>query len=455
MWTRCESVAFSERHTAGQWAKHPPPHCPPLHPRPSLPPPRSWKLCCRIPSAQPLGEEHKTQVPKAIIKLPEPFLLLLNLLVANPANNTLGWPSVKVIITAAGLLSEREGANKTGSLRKLWKHYFTCRSRPFCCLLDVLQAEKRKWEPLSTTISRGWLYSKRPAILICSSISLVSSICASIGSGGFVYFWPALFPPAPTPPTSMYTSCRTPVPQICLIWFQLISWAQCLSTLRHASCSTASSHQTSRTNCICHTVTGSMLIFSWTDPRQVEAHRLDWSWVTGCRWEIGLTLNTIPGFHHFTFLLSLALIGDLMWDETSRLRAETWLWLSSSISLFLSVTATPGACSVNIHVVCEIHLKVIYFGQSRSFNQSVQWAPGAPPTTFNWICPVGRWTIMDSYLAVGVWPQPALDVEYFHNRPLRSSISSILPPSSNYIHTRRWEEPPPFHTHPSVCGTCS
>lgn len=36
------------------------------------------------------GEENKTQVPKAIIKLPKPFLPLFNLFVANPANNTLG-----------------------------------------------------------------------------------------------------------------------------------------------------------------------------------------------------------------------------------------------------------------------------------------------------------------------------------------------------------------------------
>lgn len=41
--------------------------------------------CSGILSARLQGDEHKTQVPKAIIKLPKPFLLLFNLFVANPA----------------------------------------------------------------------------------------------------------------------------------------------------------------------------------------------------------------------------------------------------------------------------------------------------------------------------------------------------------------------------------
>lgn len=81
MWSRRESVAFSERRTAGRRAA----------PQPSPPSPPSWELCRGILCARLQGEEHKTQVPKAIIKLPKPFLLLFNLFVANPANNTWGY----------------------------------------------------------------------------------------------------------------------------------------------------------------------------------------------------------------------------------------------------------------------------------------------------------------------------------------------------------------------------
>lgn len=50
-----------------------------------------YKLCWGMLSALLVGEGrgNKIQVPKAIIKLPKPFLLLFNLFVANPANNTL------------------------------------------------------------------------------------------------------------------------------------------------------------------------------------------------------------------------------------------------------------------------------------------------------------------------------------------------------------------------------
>lgn len=138
---------------------------PPPNPRPSLPPLQSWKLCCRIPSAQPLGEEHKTQVPKAIIKLPEPFLLLLNLLVANPANNTLGWPSVKVIITAAGLLGEREGTNKTGSLWKLCGNITSLAGLGLSavCWEKEMRTAVHHYQQIGTY----WLYSKHPSIHIC------------------------------------------------------------------------------------------------------------------------------------------------------------------------------------------------------------------------------------------------------------------------------------------------
>lgn len=48
---------------------------------------------------------HKTQVQKAIIKLPPPFLLPPNLFVIkNPSNNTLGRPTADVIITSTSQL---------------------------------------------------------------------------------------------------------------------------------------------------------------------------------------------------------------------------------------------------------------------------------------------------------------------------------------------------------------
>lgn len=82
MWSRRESVAFSERYTQQGAEPLLSPLC--LHCS-------AKKGLQRILSARLQGEEHKTQVPEAIIKLPKPFLLLFNLFVAHPANNTLGY----------------------------------------------------------------------------------------------------------------------------------------------------------------------------------------------------------------------------------------------------------------------------------------------------------------------------------------------------------------------------
>jgi len=84
MWSRCESVAlvFTASHS-GALSCSSALHC--LKKRR-----KRRKLLLRDPFCSATGRgAQKTQVPKAIIKLPKPFLLLFNLFVANPAIRTL------------------------------------------------------------------------------------------------------------------------------------------------------------------------------------------------------------------------------------------------------------------------------------------------------------------------------------------------------------------------------